>query len=256
MKKILKRTIAGACASLMLLTSSVCVASGAGNYNIPVPLISDELSYQNLCGIYMTISNYYYIQDINNKYSEMILDMTHPDPPDARETMQNYWMSAYFPYEEVFDNHEPVYDKTNLETKLIIPMLYGTNADDIRDALDKQEFEPNANRETFEFLNLTDENTFRTGSIIRYKGEDADKYPFDIKVTVYGDVTGGEDGLGDGKVDISDVVKMRSIIVNNQGEALKEEQYLVYKAFTCLEWNGTCDISHVVAARSMIVNEK
>lgn len=168
------------------------------------------------------------------------------------------WLDAYYPYEQVFTDGNPYYNRIFLE-KITIHMYSGVNPDMLNKAFSEWNSDPKLNSDDFEYLNLTEDNYFRTGSIIRYTGPDAHKYPFDLQVVVQGDIVGGEDGLGDGKTDILDLVKMRSVIVSGQNEEFMSN-LILYRAFKCspkdLDYSYVepLDIVDIVKVRSLIVN--
>ena len=243
MKRVFKRFIVIICVLSIAVTSLNCLALAG----LPTPLFSDEISFKNLMELYHSVSNYYIDSDfeMHNIVARSFMDIAYP-----------CWNLAYLPYEEIFENDEPVYDKTMLEKFLVLPLKSGMTKEKlcnaIQDWAEKDTYRV-VDSGNFEYLKLDENDTFCTGSIIRYIGEDADKYPYDVKIAVLGDIVGGEDTIGDGKVDILDVVKLRYCIINNECEEMKANNYPMFFA-SDLSYDDIVDIVDVVTLRNMIIS--
>ena len=222
MKKVFRKCIAIICVLSIAITPCVCFAEDSilGSQ-------SKVISYKNLSNLYhITFMNY---KDLND---ENTLD----------------YLSCYF---NVNIHKAWMYE---IKDKLIIPLPFNITVEELENKIDDLSIEENIviKKENFEYLKYNDDGTFRTGSIIRYVGEDADEWPFDLQVIIFGDIVGGEDTIGDGKVDILDVVKLRYCIINNECEEMKANNYPMFFA-SDLSYDDIVDIVDVVTLRNMIV---
>ena len=160
---------------------------------------------------------------------------------NERDTEETYWT-------EQFKNNK-------MPENLVLPLPIGTSLDDLCTVLAKpcdlgEEYIPDEFIiKEFEFSKLTSEDIFCTGSVLDYVNE---SYPFEISVVIRGDIAGGEDTIGDGKVDILDVVKLRYCIINNECEEMRKNNYPMFFA-SDLSYDDIVDIVDVVTLRKMII---